>query len=222
MSVGKGEEYFELQLQSVENKATENGVEEIWLHTNGGIIHTRFHQATKSGAAVIWVGGAKGGLDGPAGGLYARLSKVLAAGNISSLRLDYRYPNALNDCVLDTLLGIEYVKTRHCTSVALVGHSFGGAVVISAGAVHAAVAGVVAMSSQTYGTGQVAELSPKPLLLLHGTNDEILPDACSHDLYWRAKKPKEMKLYAGCGHGLDECRQQVDADLLHWLPKVLL
>jgi pimeloyl-ACP methyl ester carboxylesterase len=35
--------------------------------------------------------------------------------------------------------------------VVLVGHSFGGAVVITAGAVHDRVAGVVALASQTYG-----------------------------------------------------------------------
>ncbi len=222
MSAGKGEEYLQLQLHTIEKKAQVDSIEEVWLHTSGGIIHTRFHQAEQGSVAVIWVGGARGGLEGPAGGLYTRLANKLMTDRISSLRLDYRYPNALNDCILDTLLGIEYVNIRHCGKVALVGHSFGGAVVISAGAIHDAVAGVVAMSSQIYGTGEVGGLSPKPLLLLHGTNDEILPDACSHDLYWRAKEPKEIKLYPGCRHGLDECRKQVDEDLLLWLRKVLL
>ncbi len=222
MSAAKGEQYQELHLHTIENIATVDEVEEVWLHTNGGIIHTRFHEAAQSEVAVVWVGGAGGGLEGPARGLYPRLAGALLDDHISSLRLDYRYPNDLNNCVLDTLIGIEYVAIRNCTNVALVGHSFGGAVVISAGAIHEAVAGVVAMSSQTYGTGLVGQLSPKPLLLMHGTHDEILPDACSHDLYWRAKEPKELKLYSGCRHGLDECLQQVDTDLLGWLRKILL
>ncbi|HYN87746.1 MAG TPA: alpha/beta hydrolase, partial [Ardenticatenaceae bacterium] len=169
----------------------------------------------------IWVGGAGGGLDGPAWGLYPRLAAQLVPDGIASLRLHYRYPNHLTDCVLDTLIGMLYVGSRGRQRVALVGHSFGGAVVISAGAIGESVVGVVAMSSQTYGTDLVRDISPRPLLLMHGTADQVLPDRCSHDLYRRAREPKQILLYPGCGHGLDECREQVDRDLLEWLRGVL-
>jgi fermentation-respiration switch protein FrsA (DUF1100 family) len=56
---------------------------------------------------------------------------------------------------------------------------------------------------------------------MHGTADEVLPDACSRDLYRRAGEPKRLFLYAGCGHGLDECREDVDRDLLQWLREAL-
>jgi hypothetical protein len=52
---------------------------------------------------------------------------------------------------------------------------------------------------------------------MHGTQDEILSDACSHQIYARALEPKEIRLYPGCRHGLDECRDQVDQDLVNWL-----
>jgi len=58
-------------------------------------------------------------------------------------------------------------------------------------------------------------------LLMHGTADEILPDACSRDIYARANDPKQILLYPGCRHGLDECRDQVDQDLLRWLKQSL-
>lgn len=101
--------------------------------------------------------------------------------------------------------------------MALVGHSFGGAVVISAGALSDDVAAVAALSSQTYGTSLADQVSPRPLLLMHGTNDEILPDTCSRQIYERAREPKELRLYPGCRHGPDECRDQIDADLTAWL-----
>ena len=105
--------------------------------------------------------------------------------------------------------------------VALVGHSFGGAVVISAGALSPTVTAVVAMSSQTYGTDLAPRVSPRPLLLVHGMADEILPHACSQSIYERALEPKDLRLYPNCRHGLDECREQVDADVVDWLVRQL-
>jgi predicted esterase len=122
---------------------------------------------------------------------------------------------------MDTLLAVEYLRLRNYNRVILVGHSFGGAVVISAGAMNKQVAGVVAMSSQTYGTDMAYEISPRPFLLIHGTADEILPDACSENIYSRALEPKQLLLYEGCRHGLDECVAQVDRDLLSWILQVL-
>ena len=105
----------------------------------------------------------------------------------------------------------------------LVGHSFGGAVVIAAAVTaDGPVVAVAALSSQTSGAlGAVGALSPRPLLLVHGTADEVLPDACSRELYARAGEPKRLILYPGCRHGLDECRERLDRDLLGWLRGVL-
>lgn len=213
-------EEFHLELQEIIPEGTENNVAALRLQTNRGAIIARLHAASGPGA-VIWVGGAGSGLDGPAGGMYPRLAALLVPDGIASLRLHYRSPNHLDECVLDTLLGVEYLKELGKTKIILVGHSFGGAVVISAGALSPDVTGVVPMSSQTYGTRLVKELAPRPLLLLHGTADEILPDRCSRDIYARAGEPKELKLYPGCRHGLDECRDQVDQDLLAWLRQLL-
>jgi fermentation-respiration switch protein FrsA (DUF1100 family) len=94
-------------------------------------------------------------------------------------------------------------------------------VAVTAGVETPNVAAVAALSSQTQGTGAVGFLSPRPLLVLHGTDDETLPASCSQDLFHRAREPKEMRLYAGCGHALDECRAELDRDLLAWLRRVL-
>ena len=209
-------------LESVGLLATTDGVEELSLNTNAGSIAVRLHPAPAGAPVVVWVGGAGGGLDGPAWGMYPRLAGQLATQGIASLRLHYRHPGQLEQCVADTLMGVAYlVQQRGYQGVALVGHSFGGAVVISAGALSTDITAVVAMSSQTFGTDLAPQLSPRPLLLLHGTADEILPDTCSRNIYARAREPKEIHLYPGCRHGLDECREQVDELVTSWLLKQL-
>lgn len=214
---------LECILESVTAHQTVDGVEELTLHTNDGDITARLHPAPAGAPAVVWVGGSGGGLDGPAAGMYPRLAGQLAAQGISSLRLHYRRPNELEDCVMDTLLGVEYLaQQRGHQGIALVGHSFGGAVVVSAGALSQTVTAVVAMSSQTYGTDLAPRVSPRPLLLLHGTADEILSYSCSRSIFERARQPKDLRLYSGCRHGLDECRDKVDADLVSWLMQQLV
>src|SRR5438309_1645814 len=78
---------------------------------------------------------------------------------ISSLRLSYRHPNVLPECALDVMAGIAYLTHGHAQPVVLVGHPFGGAVVITAGALHAHVAGVVALAPQTSGATLAGKLA---------------------------------------------------------------
>ncbi len=217
---GGGGGRAELRLVGVEEMPSDNGVGAVVLETDAGRIRCRWH--TGGGrSAVLWFGGAGGGLDGPAGGLYPRLAVRLASHGISSLRVDYRNPVDFVGCVLDALVAIGWVATKGGERLALVGHSAGGAVVIAAGARSEAVVGVAALSSQTYGTADVAALRPRRLLLLHGSADEVLPDTCSRDIYRRAAEPKQLIVYPGCRHGLDQCRDRVDADLTRWLLETL-
>ena len=129
--------------------------ESVLLRTDRGDIQALLHPAQETQHGVIWVGGARGGFGRPGQGAYARLADVLRRDRITSLRLRYRYPNVLPECALDVLAGIAYLQQDHVQRVVLVGHSFGGAVVITAGAVHEHVAGIVA-------------LAPRPLLVVHG------------------------------------------------------
>jgi pimeloyl-ACP methyl ester carboxylesterase len=90
------------------------------------------------------------------------------------------------------------------SKLVLVGHSFGGAVAIGAGALLGPDAlGVVALSTQVPGTEQVDQLAGRPLLLIHGESDGVLPDLCSRNVYQRAGEPKELVLLPGEGHLLD-------------------
>jgi len=200
--------------------AASDGVESVELVTERGTIACRLHDAADGDAAVLWVFGAGGGFHGPAGGVYDRLGRRLAPDGLASLQVAYRRPADLLECVLDVLVVVGYLGDRGRTRVVLVGHSFGGAVVITAAGASDAVIAVAALSSQAAGTGAVARIAPRPLLLAHGTADEVLPDQCSRDIYARAAEPKRLILYPGCRHGLDSCRDALDADLTAWLRDV--
>ena len=84
---------------------------------------------------------------------------------------------------MDVLLVHHLLARRGVARVVLVGHSFGGAVAIAAGALLGpATAGVVALSTQVPGTEHVDKLAGTPLLLVHGDADGVLPDLCSRNV----------------------------------------
>ena len=203
-----------------ESRSDESGSALI-LRTNRGSIPVAYHESPQPHGAIVWVWGANGGLDGPAEGIYARLADELTKDGLTSLRVDYRDPRNLMESVMDTLAGVSFLEALGYESIGLVGHSFGGAVVISAAPLNSQVATVVALSSQTHGAQNAGLVSPRPLLLVHGEADRRLPAQCSRNIYLWAKQPKELVLYPGAGHGLRECRTELDALLKDWLTEKL-
>jgi hypothetical protein len=208
-----------LELTAAYSRPERHGVDRLTLVTSVGELDARRQQAAGD-AAVLWVFGSGGGLGGPAGGVYTRLGERLAREGVTSLELDYRRPGDLVECVTDVIIGLALLEHLGKRRVALVGHSFGGAVVINAGVAGESVVAVAALSSQTLATETVRDLAPRATLFVHGEDDEVLPAEGSRDLFARAGGPKELILYPGCGHGLDECRDELDRDLLDWLREV--
>lgn len=195
--------------------------EGLALATERGEIPAVLHRSPDSRKGVIWVCGARGGFGGPGPGLYAQLAQEFTAQGITSLRLDYRLPNVLPECAMDLLAGVTCLEDMGHDPVVVVGHSFGGAVVIAAGAVSRHVAGVVSLSPQTYGANMAGLVSPRPMLIVHGKADTRLPYTCGMQVYEWAQEPKKLVLYEGAEHRLEECREEL-ADLLReWIPAAL-
>jgi pimeloyl-ACP methyl ester carboxylesterase len=192
----------------------------VEIATPEGPVLGLLHPAEVARGAVIMVGGSRGGLWGPAG-IYVPLANRLQAAGIAALRLEYRCPNRLADCIADVGTAIGRLEGRGMGRVALIGWSFGGAVVIGAGVANPAVIGVATVARQTCGTDMVARLAPKPLLLLHGTADRVLADACSRRLYARAGEPKELVLYPGDDHGLTRHAPRALEKLSAWSTALL-
>lgn len=191
------------------------------FRTSRGDIPAILHAAPESKLGVIWVCGARGGFGGPAKGAYSRLSESLTAQGITSLRLSYRQPNVFPECMLDLLAGVTFLQSTGYDPVVLVGHSFGGAVVIAAGAASHHVRGVVSLSPQTYGANMAGLLSPKPLLVVHGKSDTRLPYSCGVQVHDWAKEPKELVLFDGAEHRLEECGDELESLLARWIPETL-
>jgi dienelactone hydrolase len=215
---------LELSIAGVASHEREDGALDLLIKTSRGDINAVMHPCEGESGAAIFVGGALGGLDGPANKIYARLAAALVApeagAGLTSLRLHYREPGEFQEGVLDVLAGLSLLKGLGARRVALVGHSFGAAVVIKAGELSDLVSGVAALSPQLYGTRTVQRLSPKPLLLVHGTSDSILDCAASSDIYGRALEPKQIVLYEAADHSLASCADQLFELLSGWLVQV--
>ena len=195
--------------------------EGLRFRTSRGSFNAILHRAANTDRAVIWVCGASGGFGGPGPGTYARMAEKFVGEGITSLRLDYRQPNDVFECAMDLLAGVAYLKSADHKPVVVVGHSFGGAVVIAAGANSAHIKGVVALSPQTYGAGMAGQVAPRRLLVVHGKADTRLAFSCGQQIYDMAREPKELVLYEGAEHRLEECRDDLEELLGKWIPETL-
>jgi hypothetical protein len=215
---------LELSIQGVAARERADGAVDVSLNTSRGDLAGILHPCEGESGAAVFLGGALGGFDGPARGLYPRLAAALAdpeePRGLTSLRLHYRRPGEFQECVLDVLGGLSFLKGIGARRVAIVGHSFGAAVAIKSGELSEQVTGVAALSSQLHGTHSVERLAPKSLLLVHGTADGILDCAASRDIYDRAQEPKRLVLYEGADHTLASCADELFELLRGWLVEV--
>ena len=62
----------------------------------------------------------------------------------------------------------------------------------------------------------IDKVSPRPLLIVHGDADEVIPLEHAHKLYQKAKEPKELKIIPGAEHKL-RLEETAMAAALHWL-----
>lgn len=207
---------MKLEIIRTQNLPLSSDSSHVIITTSDGEIECLYRQA-EGESGVIWVCGALGGFDGPSYGIFSILSQEMQGKGISSLRLNYRNPGDFEECVLDVLVGLRFFQREGVDKVALVGHSFGGAVVIMAGTQSAQVKAVVGMSSQTFGAQNAGDLSPRSLLLVHGERDRNLSVRCSQEIYRWAREPKELVTYENCGHSLGDCHEELHDLLEGWL-----
>ncbi len=212
-----------MSIREVESTDLPDGTtgEGLQFKTSRGDFAAILHRASNADQGVVWVCGARGGFGGPGPDTYARMAEKFIGEGITSLRLDYRYANDVFECALDLLAGVAFLKGTGHEPVVVVGHSFGGAVVIAAAANSAHIKGVVALSPQTYGAGMAGQVAPRKLLVVHGKADTRLAFACGQQIYDMANEPKELVLYEGAEHRLEECRDDLEELLGRWIPETL-
>lgn len=154
----------------------------------------------------IFLGGALGGINGTAG-LWNRL-----ATRLGGVRLHYRYPSRLSQSLIDPLMVFRHLAAeRSLERVALVGHSFGGGVAAGAGVMLGpACSGVVALAGQRQGTELIERLAGKPVLIIHGMRDTIIPFASARLVHAEASEPKHLWLIPDGDHVLADHVDELD------------
>lgn len=173
--------------------------------------------------AAILLSGAGGGVVGPSG-IYLSIADKLASLNkgIPVMRLDYRFPARNHYCVSDVKAAMDHLQNEYSVSrFVLTGWSFGGAPVFTVGGNDTRVVGCATVASQTADTDGVKHLSPRPLLLLHGTGDKTLSPSCSERLFkmYGTKGERELKLFDGDDHALTQNSLKAEEMLCSFIMK---
>jgi alpha/beta superfamily hydrolase len=193
---------------------------ELAIASERGPVRAIFHAPAPGRPVVVMVGGFDGGVDGPADAIYAAFAVDLGERGIGALRLDFidrRSPGIVANAVADVRAGLAELRRRGVESFGLVGHSFGAAVMISVAVEEPAVRTVVALSTQMHGAEDVARLSPRPLLLVHGLADVRLSPEASRRVHAMAGEPKQLVLLEGARHSLRQRRDDLRRIVVDWL-----
>jgi len=207
---------LDLRIIGIDSGDEIDGARRLTIRTTRGPIPMILHAAADPGRAALCVSGAMGGFDGPAQ-LYPRLGLELPKLGIAVARINYRAPNEFGECLLDALAGLSFLRGMQYQRAALIGHSFGGTVAINAATLAPTVTTVVALSSQLAGAHVVDELAPRPLLLVHGTADTILPHQSSEAIFERAQDPRTLKLFPGADHRFAGFGDELFITVRDWL-----
>ncbi len=194
----------------------------IEIYTMKGLLTVLWHGPDDATDALVLCSGGMGGLLGPAEGLYQRLGEHYAARGVATLRLSYRRPSDLQDCVIDAGAVCDLGVQRGLKRFVAMGHSFGGAVAINIGlALSTHVAGVCCFATQSAGCERVGGLAPRPLLFLHGDADRILGPENSSMVHMMGGGHGEVIVLAGNDHLLNESRDVVEARTIAFVDSTL-
>jgi len=197
---------------------TGSGQRHIEIYTMEGLLSLFRHGPVDAENVILMVGGAMGGVLGPAEGLYYDLAETFAAKGIGTIRVGYRKPNDLGRCLHDTAAAADLATRSGGRRFITMGHSFGGAVAIQAGvAFRDHCAGVITLSTQSAGCENADALGTTPLLLMHGDKDEILPMMASQMVQMIAGQG-EVVILPGAGHLLTEAAEELRQQLGAWIP----
>jgi len=188
----------------------------VTIQTKRGPISMQYHPGKKATTGLVVVGGIGKGFDSPAAGLYTRLGNDLTANGVSTAHLCFRQLDPFPDTVHDVRAAIRWLKQLGIKKVIVIGHSLGGASVISAASYEPDVVGAAALCSQPYGASRVSTMTGKRLFVGAGLFDVVEPPCWSSSIYREARCDKQLRYYPAI-HTLDSSGEAVYNDLHKWI-----
>jgi hypothetical protein len=200
----------------------EGGYYPLLLETNRGKVEGHYYPALNAQRGAIFIPGADNGWEEAANGLYPRLCKELPGEGIACLIMHYRNVDDPMECILDVVAGIRYLESQDVSSVALMGHSRGGMIVIYTAVAMPAVRTVVTLATEGVESELVKRLGPRcSILLIHGMSDRIISYQTSEKLYQAAHEPKRLIIYKANDHLLDRAADEVHQEVHSWIVQQL-
>jgi hypothetical protein len=197
-------------------------LENVVIHANDRDIHGTLKSAGNKKDIVLWAGSiTRTPEQQRTSPIALAVSDKIATNGISSMLLSYsEYPaqgNDLSRCIQDTKYCVEFLVHIGYEKIIMVGHSFSGAVAIAAAQSLENVIGVITLASQTLGAQTVSHVSPRPLLIIHGLDDQTLGPHCGEQIYSWASQPKELVLIEGATHRLWDRKDILEPLLINWV-----
>lgn len=194
-----------------------DGSRHVELYTMEGLLTFHWSGDPAAERVVVAMGGAMGGVLGPAKRLYHQLAMEATDRGIGVLRVGYRKPGRLDTCLVDVAAAAETAAKVGAERFVFLGHSFGGAVAIQAAVTMPAhTAGVGVFATQSAGCECAGELPDAPFVLYHGDQDRILPADSSLMVQMIAGRG-DVRILAGADHLLSEAADEIREHFFPWL-----
>ncbi len=155
----------------------------------------------------------------PVDGIYVRLANAYAERGVVSLFINYRSAGDLEPSLADAKAGADYLRKIGIRRMALVGWSFGGAIITTLAPQVPEVVTVVGISAQSRDTEPVANFSRQSLLLLHSQEDDNVPFMAAGQILDEAPSTihKELHAFETGDHYLTGMANLVDPIVKSWL-----
>ena len=202
--------------------ATDPSYEEVEL-SNSAVARTWMIPSAQEG--IIFVSGVDGGFIEPVDGIYTRMAETNLHNCVSSIFVSYRNPGELATSIEDATTAASYLRDRGISKMAIVGWSFGGAVIAHTATLIPQIMTIIGFSPQSLDTEPFSLLNAQQsLLLFHSTSDENVPFSSSQIIMDEAPSYIHKQLFPidGADHHLTGTRAKIDPIVNDWINHMLL
>ena len=173
---------------------------------------------------IIFVSGVDGGFVEPVDGIYDRTAKAFAQEGVSSIMVEYRYPGELESSIQDTVAAASHLRKLGVTHMALVGWSFGGAVIIHSALEIPEVVTLIGFAAQSKDTEVISAFSRQSILLFHSVLDDNVPFESAEEILNTGPIGLQKLLCSldDADHFLSGAAAKIDPVVQNWLRSKLL